>query len=257
MKRNLLLSFCSLALVGLLLLAAAVFLAGQLRIRYERQLTQAVWPARMVREPVVDGPLTGRPVVLLFGDSRMAAWSGFAVSNLTVVNAGQSGATTAQLRLLLPGLLDRFHPATVVFQAGINDLKLLGMKPDLESLLVTETANNLSNMVSQCSAHGCRVILLETWPVGRPEWLRRPVWSQTVALGVSRLNERLRLLDAPSRNVRVVNLFQEAGVKPDPDIFLDALHFRLSLYQRLTPALQTELSWPPATKPAAVQGNDL
>jgi len=233
---------CAMALMVVLLLAAVVFLAGQIRVRYQNQLEQQVWPARITRQPTISGSLQNRPVVLLFGDSRMAAWSGMTSSNFTIVNASQNGATTGQLRLLLPGLLDQFHPRTVVFEAGINDLKLAGLKPDLEGVLVAEALNNFSNMVVQCSTRGCRVILLETWPVGQPELLRMPLWNRTVALGVSHLNKDLRRFDAPLGNVRVVDILKNAGVAPEENIFRDALHFRPAVYERLTPALLEQLS---------------
>jgi hypothetical protein len=229
------------AVIGLALLAGTVFLAGQLRQRYESQLMQQVWPAGTNHPLVINGPLQGRAVVLLFGDSRMAAWGGIAVSNQTVVNAGQGGATTGQLRLVLPGLLDEFHPATVAMEAGVNDLKLIGLKPELEDVLVAQAEQNFSNMVEQCSARGCRVVLLETWPVGKPEWLRRPVWNAEIAKAVERLNERLRLLDSPARKVKVVDIFKEAGVAVDAGMFRDALHFKRSVYERLEPALQKQL----------------
>ena len=217
-------------------------MAGQLRLRYGRQLMQQVWPAGASRPPVMNGPLQGTNIVLLFGDSRMAEWGGIAVSNQTVVNAGQGGATTGQLRLSLPGLLDEFHPTTIVMEAGVNDLKLIGLKPELEDALVAQAEENFSNLVEQCSAHGCRVVLLETWPVGKPEWLRRPVWNAEIGEAVAHLNERLRLLDSPAKMVKVVDLFKEAGLEVDQGMFRDALHFKRSVYERLEPALQAELS---------------
>jgi lysophospholipase L1-like esterase len=230
-----------LALGGLLTLAAAGFMAWQLRLRYESQLTQQVWPARRTCEPVIIGPAQGRDKILLFGDSRMAAWDGLAPSDFTFVNAGQSGATTAQLQLLLPALLDEFRPVAIVIQAGVNDLKLVGLKPGLEPAIVSQAARNLSNIVAQSSAHGCRVLLLETWPVGKPEWRRLPVWNSNITLAVNHLNERLRQLHAPARGVQVVDIFNAAGVVPEPKLFRDALHFRPPVYQRLTPVLQAEL----------------
>lgn len=242
MKQHPSLWLAGLALAALALLAADVFLAGQLRMRYESQLMQQVWPTGTFRQPVITGPVHGKDVVLLFGDSRMAEWGGITLSNRTIVNAGQSGATTGQLRLQLPGLLDEFHPATVVIQAGINDLKLIGLKPGLEAVLVAQAAQNLSNMVEQCSARGCRVILLETWPVGKSEWLRRPVWNQQIPAAVRRLNARLRLLNAPANGVRVVDVLKAAGLVPEQKLFRDALHFQPAVYQRLTPVLQQELA---------------
>jgi lysophospholipase L1-like esterase len=97
-------------------------------------------------------------------------------------------------------------------------------------------------VVAACSARGGRVILLETWPVGQPEWLRRPVWNDRIPFAVARLNEQLRLLAAPARNVQVLDLFQAAGFEPNQQFYRDALHFQPAVYQRLTPVLEKEIA---------------
>jgi lysophospholipase L1-like esterase len=218
-------------------LLANVFLLSRLRARYENQLMQQVWPTGMASPQLSPGdPIQSTNVILLVGDSRMAQW-GLPKFNGRVVNAGQAGATTAQVQLRVPALLDEFHPTTVVIQAGINDLKLIGLKPELEPALIAGAANNLSNVVALCSERHCRVLLLETWPVGKPELARRFVWNEKIPESVTKLNAKIRALQSPANGVLVVDLFKSAAFSPDSRSFRDALHFDPSVYERLTAAL--------------------
>ena len=226
--------------------AIAMLFAVQLRTRYENQLIQEIWPAKLIRPPVIIESQPNQDTVLMVGDSRISDWGGIILSNQTVVNAGQPGATTARLCLQLPDLLDKFRPVTVVIQAGVNDLKLIGMKPELESTIVAQAVDNLSNMVAQCSKRGCRVVLLGVWPVGRPEWLRRPVWNQEIPKALARLNGQLIELDDPSHKIYFFDIFQSTGLAQNQILFRGALHFQPAVYRRLTTELQRKIAgYPP------------
>ncbi len=165
-----------------------------------------------------------------------------------VVNAGVGGATTGQIRLLAPGLLAEVHPDAVVLEAGINDLKFLGLRPGMAPAIVSLAASNLVAVVNECARQHCKVVMLETWPAGRPGLARRLVWNATIPASVNQLNAQLRRLDSPERGIRVVNLFSEAGLNPGPQTYLDTLHFTPETYARLTPWLERELDamLPPA-----------
>ena len=39
-----------------------------------------------------------------------------------------------------------------------------------------------------------------------------------------------------------MDLFGAAGLKPEPGLYRDTLHFKPEVYQRLTPALEKELN---------------
>jgi lysophospholipase L1-like esterase len=161
---------------------------------------------------------------------------------MRVVNAGVPGATTAELRLELPELLDTFQPDCLVLEAGINDLKLLGIRPALSNELVALVFTNLSALVDQGLAQHARVVLLPTWPAASPEPARRPVWSAAIPAAVLSLNQRLAAAMANRENVRVPDLFSRAGITPGKGTYRDALHLRPEIYDQLTPLLLAEVS---------------
>ncbi len=229
-------------LVLAVLSAAAALAIWSARTHYEYQLAQQIWP---LTAPEISArsssPASSAPTVLLLGDSRMAQWDLPRWPGWRVVNAGAGGLTTGQLRLAAPTLLDEFHPHAVVLEAGINDLKFLGLRPEMSPRIISLAANNLAAVVRECSSRRCQVIVLETWPAGQPGLARRLVWSAAISTAEDSLNAQLHLLDAPGHGIRVLDLVKEAGLKPEAGLQRDTLHFKPEVYQRLTPVLQMEL----------------
>lgn len=226
-----------------ILLTVMIGMVWAMRERYEHRLRQQIWPATAPKAAVLVGPSAGsRSTVLLLGDSRVAQWGLPLLPGWRVVNAGTGGLTTGQIRLQTSRLLEEFHPDTIVVEAGINDLKYLGLRPALASQIVALAASNIAVITRECAGRHCKVIVLETWPAGSPGLARRLVWSAAVPDSVNRLNARLRLLNSPEQGVRVVDLLGAAGLKPEAGLYRNTLHFKPEVYQRLTPALEKELN---------------
>ncbi|HEX7577068.1 MAG TPA: hypothetical protein VF430_03420, partial [Verrucomicrobiae bacterium] len=130
-----------------------------------------------------------------------------------------------------------------------NDLKFLGLRPEMAPQIISLAASNLTAVVHECAARHCQVIVLETWPAGEPDLLRRLVWNAKISAAVGSLNAQLRLFNSPGQGIRVVDLFSEAGLKPEASLYRDTLHFKPEVYQRLTPALEKNLgALPPQNK---------
>jgi lysophospholipase L1-like esterase len=238
-------------LAAALALALAVVLAlvWILRARYESSLRQQIWPDHAPETTVISNwPAGATRTVLLLGDSRMAQWGLPPLDHWRVVNAGTSGLTTAQICLCAPAWLDQFQPNAVVIQAGINDLKFLGLRPEMSSQVVSLALSNITAMVNEGSRRHCQVVLLTIWPAGHLSLARRLVWSDAVSPAVAQLNGQLPLLDSAEAGIHVVDLFNEAGLKQEVEFYRDTLHLTPLAYQRLTPLLERELDKPGQTR---------
>lgn len=231
-----------LAGVPLLLLGIVLLLAWVLRTQYETRLRQQVWPERVPEIPVVsNAPPGAARTVLMLGDLRTAQWGLPPLSHWRVINAGADSLTTGQIRQCAPALLDRFHPDAIVLEAGINDLKYLGLRPAMTDRIVSLTLSNITAIVTAGAERHCRVIVLTTWPAGQLTPARRLVWNAVVPEAVSRLNRRLQTLDSPEKGIHVADLFKKAGLKPDANFYRDTLRLTPAAYDLLTPLLEKEL----------------
>ncbi len=231
-----------------LALAASIFFVAillsflGLRAHYENQLRLQIWPSIAPEISIVsNAPANFKSTILLLGDSRMAQWDLPRLAGCRVVNAGAGGLTTGQIRLAAPKLLAEFHPDAVLLEAGINDLKFLGLQPEMSSQMVSLASSNLTAIADECVKRHCKMILLETWPTGKPDFARRFVWNSAIAVAIDELNARLQMLNSPEGEIRVVDLFKEAELKPEAALYRDTLHFKPEVYERLTPALEKEL----------------
>jgi lysophospholipase L1-like esterase len=236
--------------IGLTGITVVVGAAGwTMRRHYEERLAQQIDPASVPAFSVVAGPADHAvPTVLFLGDSRMAQWGLPKLAGWRVVNGAVDRLTSGQLRLMAPELLEKIHPDAVVLQAGVNDLKFLGLRPEMDSQIISLAASNLTAVAHDCVTRHYPCLVLEVWPVGRLGLIRRLIWNSTVASSVGRLNARLRAISSPAQKIRVADLFAESGLKPSVGLYYDTLHFRQEVYGQLTSALEKDLK---ALKPLA------
>jgi len=116
---------------------------------------------------VAGGAASGRPAILVFGDSlsaeyglpRETGWVRLLADRLvkeaaqySVVNASISGETTSGGRTRLPQLLQQHQPAIVVLQLGAND--------GLRGLSLPAMRENLAAMIRASRGAGARVLLI-------------------------------------------------------------------------------------------------
>ena len=224
--------------------SSGIFLAVWLaRKNYEAELRQQIWNGTAPRITALAQPAQEKiPTLLLLGDSRMAQWGLPDIGGWRVVNGALGGLTTGQIAAVTPNLLDEFQPQTVVVEVGINDLKFIGLRPDLAAETISLAISNLTRVVADCERRHCPIVILKTWPAGTPSLARRLVWNRHVAAAVEEFNQRLEKLNVPARGGWVVDLWGNSGLKPEARDYTDTLHFRPDFYERLTPVLAKQLA---------------
>jgi lysophospholipase L1-like esterase len=219
-------------------LALSLMLVLLLRHHYAETLSAKVWPANRFTVGVAGTTVPGSRTVLLMGDSRMSDWGLPQIEGWRVLNAGLPGVTTAQLASCCRTILNQVHPQVVVIQVGINDLKLLGVRPDLGDAVIGNCVSNILVMVTECRRAGARVVVTPVWPVGKVTLSRRLVWSAAVDPAVTETNARLRHLLANEDGVYVMDLFQELtrglSKKNYEWLYRDTLHLKPETYVRLS-----------------------
>jgi lysophospholipase L1-like esterase len=162
-----------------------------------------------------------------------------------VIDAGFPGITSAQLAGGCDRILKDTHPKIVVVQVGINDLKLIGVRPQWREMIVGNCVSNVLSIVDQSKQSGARVIVTAIWPTGRPTLLRRFVWNDQVDAAVEETNSRLKSALARDANAVVVDIFREMtqGLSQEQrwDLYADTLHLKPIVYEQLTHLLARTL----------------
>jgi len=182
------------------------------------------------------------PLVILFGDSRIAQWMPLpAVEGCRVVRRGVGGQTTAQALLRLDEDVLAARPRAVVVQVGINDLKTLGVLPDRREAIVESCLRNIETLVDRMAAQGIEVVVLPILPPGPVDLSRRLVWSEAIGDSVEQVNGLL--LGWKKDHVTILEcrslLAPKGGIKPE--YAGDTLHLTLAGYETLNRQLEPVL----------------
>jgi peptidoglycan/LPS O-acetylase OafA/YrhL/lysophospholipase L1-like esterase len=230
--------------VGVVLILG-VIMALVARDRYGATLAASVFPAK--DSPPLKWNAASSGSILLLGDSRMAMWNCHDLGGRSVVNAGFSGITSSELAAGCGDILREARPKVVVIQVGINDLKLVGVRPDLREAVVSNCVDNISAMARQSKQAGARVIVTAIWPAGKVGLIRRFVWNSGVNSAVADTNMRLQGVFQGDTNIMFMDIFGEmARGTTDPQKFYsDTLHLNKAAYDQLTDLLRKKL--PPAS----------
>jgi lysophospholipase L1-like esterase len=181
----------------------------------------------------------GPPIVEFFGDSRAFMWSEPPpIPGYRLVNRGIGRQTTAQMLLRFDADVTATHPAVVVFEGGVNDLKTIAEFPERRATIVSECKANLATIVGRIQQAGARVVLVTVFDIGDVPLWRRPFWSQDVEAAVREVNAYLPQLAGDK-----VVLFDANSALEDPpgtirhEFQLDHLHLTPAAYAALNERL--------------------
>lgn len=234
---------------GVLILAVAFSIFGLWRKRESyadywlaKAWASAAQPPRIQRSDAE--PTSSRlPKLLLLGDSRIAEWGTPPLSQFRVLNAGAGGMTTAELKLVASDLIEEHRPDVVLIQAGINDLKVLGVRHALKQPLIDHCVTNLMETIHSAQSRGAQVLVSPIWPTGSIDPLRRLVWSRDIEEAVDETNQKLKQATQSMSNVVWVPFFTSDSSAPAKPGWWhrDALHFTPQAYAWLTQELERYL----------------
>jgi lysophospholipase L1-like esterase len=163
-------------------------------------------------------------------------WSPPKIDGYDVVNLGIGNQTTEQALLRFDADVAPLHPAAVVVQVGVNDLKALPLFPARQDEIVRGCKANIARIVEKSRALGAKVILLTIFSLGDVPIYRRAVWSSApVAHAIDDVNAYLRSLASGDAVVVVdsaATLDAEPGKVKGP-YQVDYLHENAAAYSAL------------------------
>lgn len=175
--------------------------------------------------------------IWMLGDSRMARWN---VERLDlgskIVNLGIEGQTSTQVYYRFRNYLETDTPATVILEVGINDLKIIGIDKKLAGSVVENYYRNIEAMIALCKDRGIKMILMNIFPEGKINLLRRFIWNRQAAEAVSEVNNRLKSY-CDNRHIifyDAFSLLSEDGKSVINEYRKDFLHINAKGYEVLS-----------------------
>jgi lysophospholipase L1-like esterase len=182
-----------------------------------------------------------KTLVTIFGDSRAAQWPTNKMSDrFQFVNRGVAGQTTAQLLLRFPEDVIDLQPEVVLVQAGINDLKTIGLFPQQADAIVEGCKANLEALTELALAQGITLILMPVLPTGPVPFSRRFFWSDQIDAAIDNVNAYILEL-SQRENVEFfdpVTLIVDSDGLVAPAYRLDFLHLNGRAYELLGQQLE-------------------
>lgn len=132
--------------------------------------------------------------VWLIGDSRIARWDKALLSPLkaNIINLGIEGQTTAQVLYRLRNYLETGSPQWLILEAGINDLKVIGLKKEYASMVVEGCIYNIISIIELCQEKNIKIILMNIFSTGKIELPRRFVWNSLIDSSIIYVNRELK-----------------------------------------------------------------
>jgi len=138
------------------------------------------------------------PQIWMIGDSRISQWDKNRLSSdgYNIENFGIEGQTTSQVLYRLQMALNIYNtPGLIMLEAGINDLKVIGLNRKSASAIKESCFRNIESILKMCVERNIKVILINLFPVGRIEPLRRLVWNPQADSAIYQINRRLKSLE--------------------------------------------------------------
>lgn len=231
------------ALVVLLGLSAAanIVLFGKAKDYYTREqhvrLT-AVNRLYATENKHLNAPLKEQTRIILFGDSKCSQWSPLPNwENCEIINRGIGGETTAQIKERLIEDVINLKPQLVVFQAGVNDIKAIGVLPEQQDKITDDCVANISYICHTLNEHGIKVILTTIMPPAPIELARTPLWSEKVNQSVDTANTKLRKLASDQTILFDCDKYFRQGKHIQAKYSHDTLHLNQTGYQHWNQSL--------------------
>lgn len=241
MIRSAFIWFAALAVCGLLGLLAIRF------IDWRADKMALLVPPPQPAITAVAGVPAAEPVLLLFGDSRVAQWQPLPARPYSIVPAGFPGESAIRLAAQLPDALARSRPAMVMLQLGVNDGVAAAVAgPARRRQALADSVAAFNQMATDTRAAGAGLIILKVLPPVRPDLLRRLVYGSRLENYVDDLNAALPAIAARHGATLVdpLPLLTDAGGHVPDRYRRDTLHLTPAAYASLASLFPSSLKAP-------------
>ena len=191
------------------------------------------------------GAVLGNADIWMLGDSRIGRWNQeLLAGDIKFANLGIEGQTSSQVYYRFKNYLEIDTPELVIVEVGINDLKVIGLDKNLAKSITDNYYGNIEAMISLCAEKGIKMLLINIFPVGRIELLRRLIWNRHVNETIREANDRLKSY-CDNNHVfyfDAYTLLADNGETVNPEYQADFLHINKRGYEVLSRELIKQIN---------------
>lgn len=190
----------------------------------------------------LEEPKSDTPRIILFGDSKCSQWSPLPEwDGYEIVNRGIGGETTAQIKERIEVDVIALKPSIVIFQAGINDLKAIGVLGAQQDQITETCVQNIKDICDQLTRNGIHVILTTILTPAPVELSRKPIWSEQVNQSVDIANNQIKKIEDPKITIFDCDPYFREGKYIKAAYSKDPLHLNTDGYRHWNKTLQAYL----------------
>ena len=183
--------------------------------------------------------------IWMLGDSRIGRWNqDLLASDKKVANLGIEGQTSSQVYYRFKNYLEINKPRLVIVEVGINELKVIGLDKNLAKTITDNFYGNIEAMISLCVENNIKMVLINIFPVGKIEFLRRLVWNRYVNKTIIEANNKLKSYCDNNHvyNFDAYTLLADHGETVNPEYQADFLHINKMGYEVLSRELIKQIN---------------
>ena len=183
----------------------------------------------------------GKPVFLLYGDSRSLSWPDPSLEQYQIINRGIGNQSSTQIAMRFDHHAKPLKPDTILIQVCVNDLKTIPLFPKQREQIINDCKNNINQMLSDAKAIDADVVLSTVFPLADIAIERRIFGFHEPAIisAIDEVNEYILSLEG--KNVRIFDsykLLKGEARKINPQYSRDWLHLNAQGYQHLNAKLE-------------------
>ena len=183
--------------------------------------------------------------ILAIGSSSIQHWP-FEESGLgddICYNAGIGGQSSKQVLLRLERLLLVHKPDYLILQAGMNDIKSLGVLKNREDI-VKDYLDNISKIFALCDSNNIVPLYVTNFPTGKAGIFRSFFWDREMDRLVSQTNDILKEV-CSKKGYYVLDAYEllsaPGSMKRKPEYSADFMHLNERGYEVLNNKLKIDL----------------
>ena len=183
-----------------------------------------------------------RPLLVMFGDSRVAQWSPEPLGETHLIaNRGIGAETLSQMRYRFDNDVLSLEPDLLIIQAGVNDVVAASHCRRCSVEPIEHVTTEIGLLVTEAQAAGVRTVVTTIFPTYPSRGLRKLIIPETVQQQIEAINHQLISQSDADIVIDSTVYLSDVDGRIQERFASDALHVNEDAYRQLNAAITQAL----------------